>query len=244
MKDVKDTYNKRTEIKSRDNFAEIYSGPPRNQSLIENDLYKEEMGITDNELVLDLGCGTGRITSLIQRKNCKFVAVDFSVKSLKVCLDNCDSDQLSTIQADVCQVPLKDRIFDKCISSQVLEHIPSPQGRHSFLQELERVSKPNSVIVISTYNYNLRKFISRKKEGLQGGNIYYYRYNSKELKKEINSIFKGRDIRVYGCMNIAPYIPSILAEKYGGQLKILDKLIRKTSISCYLGHLLVVTIRN
>ena len=235
---------KKHEIEVRDKFSRVYISPPY-QNRVEIASYLNELKPVKNEVILDAGCGTGRITFELIKAGVKVIALDFSMESLKVCGERCtslsnDYPEPFLIRADVCHIPLKDGIVDKCFSSQVFEHIPSKESRVTMLQEIYRTLKLGGKLILSTYNYNLRKRISGKKEGYQADKVYYYRYSYKEFKNIIHSVFSDDKIRIKGVINLVPWTPIRIAEALGKPYGILDIIIEKTPLSYLLGHLLSV----
>lgn len=123
---------KRKEISLRNNLAREYDAQiSEHQHKVEITSVVKKLDPREGEYILDLGCGTGRITYKLIDAGCKVVGVDFSKESLKVCEERCNAATL--IRADVCNLPLKDCSFDKCVSSEVLEHIPSEEERLKML---------------------------------------------------------------------------------------------------------------
>jgi len=135
---VKD--RKKKEMKQRDKLARDYDGLiSEYQHRVEISSVVKKLDPREEEYILDSGCGTGRITYKLIESGCKVVTVDFSKESLKVCKQRCSTlsnPHLYLIRADVCNLPLKDCFFDKCVSSEVLEHIPSEKERYMHIDTI------------------------------------------------------------------------------------------------------------
>ena len=203
---VKDIKTK--EISLRNNLAWKYDAQiSEYQHRVEITSAIKKLDPKEGEYVLDSGCGTGRITYELVEAGCKVVAVDFSKESLKVCEKRCDDQKsnLYLIIADVCNLPLKDGYFDKCISTEVFEQIPTEKERLKMLYEIHRVLKLNGKLVLTTYNYSLRNIISGKRETHSDG-LYFYRYDYFKLKKIISLVFRGK-IKIAGILNLRHWIP-------------------------------------
>ena len=99
--------------------------------LVESDL------LPAGEKLLDLGCGNKPYESLFRKKFPTYVGADLP--------GNDDADLL--IDTDG-QVAAQDDSFDCVLSSQVLEHVTSPQR---YLSEAHRVLKPGGSLVLSTH---------------------------------------------------------------------------------------------
>ena len=229
----------------RDKEAEIYDKLISTyQHHVEIDSIIEKLNPKEGEIILDLGCGTGRIAHKLISAGCKVVGLDFSIKSLKVCRTRCSvgqsrRDKICLIRADACNLPFEDDSFDKCISSQVLQHIPSENERLKMLYEVRRVLKRNGKFVLTTYNYSLRKIVGRKKETTKNVNLYAYRYDFIELKKTISSVFKG-NVKIVGILNLNHWLPRNMLNAFETVFAPFDRSLEKTPFCYFLAHLLLV----
>ena len=236
---------KMEEINLRDRLAHVYDEQiSEYQHLVEVASTIKKLDPLPDDVILDIGCGTGRITYKLLEMDCKVVGLDFSGESLRICKSRCDApnhrkDDICLIMADACSLPLKDNFFDKCISSEVLEHIPLEVERSEMIQEVYRVLKPNGKLVLTTYNHSLRKIIGRKKVTPENAPLYAYRYNYFELKKTISHVFKD-EIKIVGILNLRHWVPNILLNKFKKPFAIIDNFIEKTPFSYLLAHLLLV----
>ncbi len=87
--------------------------------------------------VLDVGCGTGIITSKIK----KAVGLDISIEMLK-------QYRGAKINGDAHKLPFKNKSFDQCISLTVLQDVEEPV---KVLREMKRVGKK---VIFSILNKN------------------------------------------------------------------------------------------
>ena len=101
--------------------------------------------------VLDAGTGTARIPILIcqQRPQWEITAIDMAQNMLLIASQNVAQaslqQQISLECVDAKQLPYPDGYFDMVISNSLIHHLPNPQP---FLQELQRVLKPNGAILL------------------------------------------------------------------------------------------------
>jgi ubiquinone/menaquinone biosynthesis C-methylase UbiE len=109
---------------------------------------KDLLQLTNNDEFLDIGCGSGY---LFNQAACKRgVGVDISDLMVKTAWENCKNNgQKFIVQSDAESLPFKNRSFNKIVSTEVIEHILHPQV---LLKEIERVSKNDTVIVITIPN--------------------------------------------------------------------------------------------
>jgi cyclopropane fatty-acyl-phospholipid synthase-like methyltransferase len=141
------------------------------------------------------------------------------------------------IRADVNHLPLRpEPVFDRIISTQVFEHLPSKQLRQHFLASSRTLLREEGRFVLTTYNFSRAK---RKagvpKEGFHpGSGIYYYCYDATELRKELAPYFHVAEL--HGIRN---NFPRRVTEQLGKMGVLVDRLIERTRLSLTLGHLLL-----
>ncbi|MFH1510024.1 MAG: class I SAM-dependent methyltransferase [Candidatus Nealsonbacteria bacterium] len=180
----------------------------------------EEMGfiskyVNDNEKVLDLGCGNGRLYELFQEKTIDYYGVDFSEKLIEIAKKR--YPQFKFQVADALNLPFPADYFDKVFSIAVLHHIPSKELRLKFLQEIKRVLKPEGILILSVWHFNafkkikfffkflfLKIFHGKK---IDSGDAfipwgkkllrYVHNFSTKELTKLVKkACFKVIDVRI------------------------------------------------
>ena len=178
---------KRSEMAARDAQAEDYDRM-RGLALfskIEIPVTLAQMNLSRNDVLLEAGCGTGRMTPTFAGRCASVVAVDFSFASLRRCqakLKQAGITNVDLIQADVCALPFLDGSFPKLVSCQVLEHLPTPESRDRMICELARVTEAGGTVVLSAYQHSLFTRLFGKKEGQHEGGISYYRFTRPELE--------------------------------------------------------------
>jgi 2-polyprenyl-3-methyl-5-hydroxy-6-metoxy-1,4-benzoquinol methylase len=114
----------------------------------------ENFGLKEKKC-LDIGPGTGRWIQFIagNKPDC-IAAIDISSESLSRCSSNCEYLQKANLELD--KFDFKDDFFDVVISFEVLEHLQDPSN---YLKEIQRVTKPGGLILMSLPN--IASFISR-----------------------------------------------------------------------------------
>lgn len=153
--------------------------------LIEIPVTLLHMGLTPQHTLLEAGCGTGRMTREFATRCTRMVAADFSFESLRVNarkLRQAGIKNVDLIQADLCAIPLRTEAFDRVVSCQVLEHIPTPACREAAIQEMARVLKHGGNLTLSAYQYSLLMRVFGKKQGEHDGGIYFFRFERDELR--------------------------------------------------------------
>lgn len=92
--------------------------------------------------VLDLGCGSGRITRALAREGLSMTGADISSRMLEVAAREPGGDQVAWIRQNAERpfpLPLDGERFDAVISSSVLEYLTDPRPA---LDEIARLLKP------------------------------------------------------------------------------------------------------
>lgn len=106
------------------------------------------------KMVLDAGCGDGRIThELITHGASPVTAIDLSARVLQNAKERLDSFQLVTnfVRCDIEKLPFRAEIFDCVTSVDTFVHIPSPE---TAINELSRVTRKGGTAAINMTNRN------------------------------------------------------------------------------------------
>lgn len=101
------------------------------------------------DVILDAGCGYGRVAERLLSTGAKVVGVDISRQMITYCHQELRGE-FAGVVADVEKLPLHDATVDKIVCAGVLVHVESPE---QVIQEFARVLKPGGVLV--TVNNNL-----------------------------------------------------------------------------------------
>ncbi|MDE2125028.1 MAG: methyltransferase domain-containing protein [Armatimonadetes bacterium] len=182
-----DAGRKKSEMRARDAQAAAYDRMLGLKlfGVLELPATMRRVQVGSAHIMLEAGCGTGRMTRAFAANCASLVAVDFSWESLLSCrrkLDTAGVQNVDLIQADLCRMPLADGAFHRIASCQVLEHIPSATARDEMVRHLARVAAPDARIVVSAYQHSVFTRAFDRKEGEHSGGIYYYRFGRNELR--------------------------------------------------------------
>ena len=158
--------------------------------------YKNYLKSTD--VILDLGCGTGRDLQIASRKVKKAVGVDIDEKQIRNATNEATLKKLSNIRFRVVdankKLPFKDDSFDKVVVSDVLEHL---DNRNLAINEVRRILKNRGFIFLVTDNPNTNWKKLQKSVGL-----FYYADRDHKYeypKEEIINILKGEKFSILSC---------------------------------------------
>ena len=111
------------------------------------------------DLILDMGCGTGRFLEFAHH------GVDFSEGMLQEAKSKFPNRQLKI--GDIRQLPFEDNSFDAVYSLHVFMHLDMATVEAA-IQEAYRVLKPNGFLIFDFPSKARRKLINYKKEGWHG----------------------------------------------------------------------------
>lgn len=103
-----------------------------------------------NQIILDLGCGNGRISNLILEKGCKYIGMDNSngqLKEAKKLFPN-----LKFEQGDLMNIPLPDESLDQIWTIAAFHHLADKKSRLKSLKEMKRVLKKDGLIIMTNWN--------------------------------------------------------------------------------------------
>lgn len=93
--------------------------------------------------VLDIGCGTGRLAQLLNKRGFKVIGLDSETKAIKYSKSRHVSAKLGTIQ----KMPFKSNSFAAATCIDVLVHKSIKDDRDA-LKRIHRILKPNGYLII------------------------------------------------------------------------------------------------
>ncbi len=105
--------------------------------------------IQPGDTVLECACGTGLLSAVIAPKCKALTATDFAPKMLKRAEKNCFAFTNVTFrQANILSLDFPDSSFDKVVAGNVIHLLDEPLKA---LEELNRVCRPDGMLIIPTY---------------------------------------------------------------------------------------------
>ncbi len=232
--------DKKDEMAIRDDLATKYdSDYSYYRNTVEYMSILKNFKIDCSDFILEVGAGTGRITSELTRRGAEVVAIDYSKNSLRINRSRCNCQ---AILADLCFLPFRSVVFDKATAVNCFQHVPTWKSRLKGLREIWRVLKKDSLFLIEVYNYPiLRKFQKRHKQAYRRGKVgllYYYSFNRSEFKLMLLSVFE----KILDFRGILVFIfLQELLHKIGLKKTalLLENFLEKTILSYLLGYFLL-----
>jgi ubiquinone/menaquinone biosynthesis C-methylase UbiE len=104
----------------------------------------------NNDKILDLGCGYGRLWQLFAGKKIEYLGTDNSKKQIEIAKSRFPDARF--IKSDSFLVPVDNNYFDKIFCLSVIHHLPSVTYRLKILKEIERVLKPEGKLIITAWS--------------------------------------------------------------------------------------------
>lgn len=183
----------RAERRQRDREAAQYDRllGLRLLSLAEIPTTLRPLGVSPGERVVEVGCGTGRLSLPLVRTRAACVLLDHSLDSLRVLQEKLPaSDDVLLVQGDASRLPVRSGWATRLLSSQMLEHLPSPGLRERAVSEMARVLEPGGRLALSAYWHIplLRSLL--QKEGKHSGEIFFHRFDREDLRSLLEPHFR------------------------------------------------------
>ena len=115
----------------------------------EAELFLEHLDVKHGDVVLDMGCGTGRFFPLLTRKGASVVGCDFSKNMILLAKRKYQKGNIDVVICDCEYLPFKEQVFDKVLACGLFEYVQSLQ---EYLHEVSRVLKKGGKIVFNVWN--------------------------------------------------------------------------------------------
>lgn len=111
----------------------------------------EFAGVEDGHRVLDVGCGTGSLTSTLARNpNIRDLhGIDFSAAYIEYAKRENAGSRIQFRVGDACALPFRNGEFDHSLSMLVLQFIPQPERA---VNEMRRVTRSGGTVAAATWD--------------------------------------------------------------------------------------------
>jgi ubiquinone/menaquinone biosynthesis C-methylase UbiE len=144
--------------------------------------------------VLDLGCGTGRLTIPLAKSGYDVTGTDINGDVVNIARDKAKKENIfahfTTSQAEL--LPFRNGVFDICIADSVLEHV---KDWRKTIEEVGRILKPGGIAYFDAANA-LCPFPTEVKY------IPFFGYIPKKIRSKITGLIVAR------CPSLVDYSPT------------------------------------
>jgi SAM-dependent methyltransferase len=229
------------EIAARDREASEYEqrfAPARNATEIPSTLRGLDLR---DKVLLDLGCGTGRVTIRAGRYARLTLGIDYSVESLRYLASRLRpplAGRIGLVLGDASKLHFNPRAFDIALSTQVIEHVRSTTSRLLLLREVANSLRKDGVFVYTIYHYSLlHRVLGLRREGKHPNGIYYRRFSATEARREAQEAFS--EVAVLPIQIQAP-----LLTRSPSASELVSSFLERVPLARSAAHLLRVTARS
>ena len=134
--------------------------------------------------VLEVGCGEGTGASLLARKACSVVALDYSIEALSAAQAGVDTSNVAFTLMKVPPIGFADMSFDAVVCFQIIEHFEHPEEP---VKEIERVLRNSGLALFATVN---------KEETISDNPYHLHEFTAPEFDKLLRAHFDS--VEMYG----------------------------------------------
>jgi len=178
--------NKKVENRVFDFIAPIYGlfydYQKRHYSAVLDGM-QDRLDLSTYNNIIDIGCGTGALCSVLNQRGFVITGVDPAQKMLNIGMNKQENKAIEFIQASALErLPFEDKTFDVSIASYVAHGLKGYE-RKIMYAEMSRIT--NHLVIIYDYNGN-RSILTNIIEWLEGGDYFNF---IREIKSELKEHF-------------------------------------------------------
>jgi len=145
----------------------------------------EDIGFDKRKRILDVGCGTGALVSVLSEGKRTVWGIDNSEKMLQIARKRLSGEDVELFGGNASsELPFRDKSFDMSIASHVA-HGMAKNDRISMYREMQRVT--DGIVVIHDYN-KVRSVMTSIVEKLEGGDYFEF---IKDPDGEMREVFSS-----------------------------------------------------
>lgn len=113
----------------------------------------ENLSLSGKEKILEIGCGRGFYLNVLSKMFPKLdiTGIDLNEKYLLEAKNYINDKKVKLIKVNATSLPFKDKVFDRIIATEILEHISDDEKT---ISEMFRVLKPGGIIMVTVPSKN------------------------------------------------------------------------------------------
>jgi len=180
------------------------------EQIVRSNTVIEMLSSSPGDFILDIGCGKGRDLMQLAKFGTRVIGIDFSDKMIEEAKIKISEENIRGIQlivGDATNLPFPNKVFDKVLASEVIEHIPDYTKA---ILEMIRVVKRRGSIVITTPNrhsfYGFDRYIIFEKFFKKS---WPHAYDEWKTFEEVTSVLKDNRVEVVAFLGIC-YVPGFI----------------------------------
>ena len=132
---------------------------------------ERKIDLSSTKTVIDIGCGTGALSSVLSDKGMTVTGIDTAEKMIKIARGKAENKKIKFIKANVLdKLPFDDKSFDVAISSYVAHGLKAEERKTMYI-EMSRLAR--HYVIIHDYS-NERALLTTIVEWFEGGNYFNY----------------------------------------------------------------------
>ncbi len=181
---------------SYENIAEQFS---ITRSYVWPDLKNLSTNVRNNQSVLDIGCGNGRLYEELESKNVKYFGVDSCQSLIDIARERYKNTSPNAQFAvfDIFNLPFEKNSFDVIFAIAIINHIPTKKLQKKAIKKLKGLLKPGGLLLMTNWNlwmptlkkksilyYNLQKFKTTEKQWINKYGVSKKEFGIRDIMTE------------------------------------------------------------
>lgn len=144
--------------------ADIYDG--LNTSLTDLEFYKKWLPQNKDANILELCCGTGRLTITIAKEGYNISGVDYTASMLERAKDKAFQAglKINLIEADIRTLNLQEKFDLIFLPFNSIHHLYNNEDLFAVLKVVRKHLKENGLFLLDCFNPNIRYIVEKEKE--------------------------------------------------------------------------------
>lgn len=136
--------------RTRENYNRIAKHFSSTRSFLWPELESFKKYLKENDVILDAGCGNGRLFELFQDLKVDYYGVDFSEVLIKEAQKR--YPQANFQKANILDLPFDKEKFNIVFCIATFHHLPSEEARLQVLENFHWVLKPKGYLILTVWN--------------------------------------------------------------------------------------------